>query len=599
MTPEQAECPICHTESAAVGFSTPSGRPISRCGACGLHLGGPDGTEPTSIPAQLAAEGAQWRVTMLGQLLGRRGGRLLDLSADERFASAAGLAGWTVTSVGLDEAPSASAGEKYDVITLWDVLGRLEDPRLLGVLRDLLREDGSVFVLSPDCRGSESKAQGKKWPLYEEGYRVYPDAHAHETVLRAAGLGEARHVYLDRPGHDYVLTYTRPVTTSPTIRTLFVDRPDAFDIMGGDTVQMCETMRHLESVDVSVDLALSLRPQSSDYDVAHLFNIQLPWTELPQMKSLKKRSRTPVVLAPLYGEYSQRNWAYLTVPGIFGELQGTAELRRRLQALGDGSLQITYSGTVLGDRSKIILQGPDFEPQQREIVEMADHIIATSYNEMRELGRGLGIYNKPFTVVRNAAQHEVFLNATPDLFVKKHGLSDFVICAGRFEVGKNQVMLIHALRDTGLKLVLVGAAGEPDYYELCRSTAGKNVTFIDHMPQEELASAYAAARVAALPSWFEIASLAAIEAAAAGCAIVVGDRSSEWEYFGEHAWYCSPASVESIKSAVLAAWHAESKNAEDLQALRRRFTEEWTWDEAAKRCRGAYEKVLSERKPGA
>ena len=56
-----------------------------------------------------------------------------------------------------------------------------------------------------------------------------------------------------------------------------------------------------------------------------------------------------------------------------------------------------------------------------------------------------------------------------------------------------------------------------------------------------MASAYHAAAAHALPSWAEGAALANLEAAAAGCPIVVSDRSSEFEYFGDLATYCDPA----------------------------------------------------------
>ena len=55
-----------------------------------------------------------------------------------------------------------------------------------------------------------------------------------------------------------------------------------------------------------------------------------------------------------------------------------------------------------------------------------------------------------------------------------------------------------------------------------------------------LASAYAAARVFALPSWFETPGLAALEAALAGCAVVITPFGCTREYFGDRVEYARP-----------------------------------------------------------
>ena len=53
-----------------------------------------------------------------------------------------------------------------------------------------------------------------------------------------------------------------------------------------------------------------------------------------------------------------------------------------------------------------------------------------------------------------------------------------------------------------------------------------------------LASAYAAARVFALPSWFETPGLAALEAGLAGCAVAITPYGSTRDYFGDLRAVC-------------------------------------------------------------
>ena len=61
-----------------------------------------------------------------------------------------------------------------------------------------------------------------------------------------------------------------------------------------------------------------------------------------------------------------------------------------------------------------------------------------------------------------------------------------------------------------------------------------------------LESAYAAARVLALPSWFETPGLVALEAALAGTAVVVTPHGCTREYFGDRVGYARPDRPEEI-----------------------------------------------------
>jgi glycosyltransferase involved in cell wall biosynthesis len=69
-----------------------------------------------------------------------------------------------------------------------------------------------------------------------------------------------------------------------------------------------------------------------------------------------------------------------------------------------------------------------------------------------------------------------------------------------------------------------------------------------------LASAYAAARVFALPSWFETPGLSALEAALAGCAVVITPNGCTREYFGSRVEYARPDRPLEIAAALRRAW---------------------------------------------
>ena len=44
---------------------------------------------------------------------------------------------------------------------------------------------------------------------------------------------------------------------------------------GGDNVQLLKTKEFLEKLDIHVDISLDLRPKLNDYDLVHLFQLDL------------------------------------------------------------------------------------------------------------------------------------------------------------------------------------------------------------------------------------------------------------------------------------------------------------------------------------
>ena len=101
-----------------------------------------------------------------------------------------------------------------------------------------------------------------------------------------------------------------------------------------------------------------------------------------------------------------------------------------------------------------------------------------------------------------------------------------------------------------------------------------------------LESAYAAARVLALPSWFETPGLVALEAALAGTAVVVTPHGCTREYFGDRVGYARPDRPSEIARAVADAW-AGGPDA-GLSAHVGRY---YPWSEVARRTAEAYEQV--------
>jgi glycosyltransferase involved in cell wall biosynthesis len=96
------------------------------------------------------------------------------------------------------------------------------------------------------------------------------------------------------------------------------------------------------------------------------------------------------------------------------------------------------------------------------------------------------------------------------------------------------------------------------------------------MPQEILMGYYKAARVHALPSWFETCGLSSLEAVAMGCNIAITDKGYTRDYFGDEAFYCNPDDCQSIFTAIDQA--AQSSAPKSLQ---QKIIQQYTWQRAA------------------
>ncbi|WP_158747798.1 glycosyltransferase family 1 protein [Acidisphaera sp. L21] len=177
-------------------------------------------------------------------------------------------------------------------------------------------------------------------------------------------------------------------------------------------------------------------------------------------------------------------------------------------------------------------------------------------------------------------------------------MKDFVLCVARQESRKNQLMLMRALADTDIPLVLIGHTASQRYRDLIETYRTPNVHTIERLPPNSpmLAAAFAAARVAVLPSWAEGAPLAALEAAASGASLVISDESGESEYFGDYSRYCDPASVRSIRAAVLEAYET-SRSPADIAAQKNFIAETYSWTRHRERTIEVYRQVYAARAP--
>ncbi len=332
------------------------------------------------------------------------------------------------------------------------------------------------------------------------------------------------------------------------MRVLLQNRMNFLKSVAGDSIQLTKTKEYLEKLDLEIKISSETDLDLESYDLIHLFNIMPVEDTFRQFQNVR-RFRKRFVLSTIYWDPTE----FLTVSGqnrTFGEWwERTMPLRR--QVLKKAALILPNS-------------------------EMERDLLKKNFGEL-----------PPALIIPNAAD-PLFSLAKPDHFLQKYRLKDFLLSVGRICRRKNQLMLIRAARELKLPLVLIGPINDGLYYRECRrEAAGNKVVFIDSLAPLELGSAYAAARVHALVSWYDTPGLVSLEAALAGCKIVTTDRGCSREYFGELAHYCDPGKIEDICKAIRDAWNCPKD-----QRLKELVFNNYTWEKAALKTFQAYQALF-------
>lgn len=353
------------------------------------------------------------------------------------------------------------------------------------------------------------------------------------------------------------------------MRIAFITRSTLYTAPGGDTVQIAETARELVEMGIDTDILLSNQDiVYSKYSLLHFFNIIRPADILYHCKKAQK----PFVVSTILCNYSEYDKHHRKgIGSIFSYLSGDSiEYLKTIARWVLGKDQLTsLEYTWKGQRNSI-----------NEILKGAKMILPNSESEYRRIQQNY--FNKgAYMVVPNGVNPALFKSNGK---IKKD--ENLVICAARIEGIKNQENLIKALNNTRFRLLIIGAyaPNQLAYYHKCRNLAAANVTFIDHLPQDELVAYYLDAKVHVLPSWFETTGLSSIEAAVMGCNIVITDKGDTREYFGDGAFYCNPSDPESILAAVERASVASFD-----EDLRQKILKQYTWEQAAIQTLKAYQ----------
>ena len=331
------------------------------------------------------------------------------------------------------------------------------------------------------------------------------------------------------------------------MKVLFQARPDFMKNPAGDTVQMISTGQELKNLGIEVHLSADPNIDLSPYELVHIFNITRIKESYMFFLNAQKQQKK-ILLSPIY-------WP------------PNAYLKRE------------------GANSNALAVWKHMQPMRARLLSESTLLLPNSHIEMDVLRQDF-LKVAPFQVVPNGFP-DSFIGATPQLFREQYPDSpkEFVLCAARISTRKNQHWLAKLCQELGLSLVLLGPVNDQTYFKSVMSFS--NVIYIGTLQGKLLASAYSAAKVHALPSWFETPGLSSIEAGACSAVVISTDQGSPKEYFQDMALYVHPMDDASLRTALEQAFNASPL------PLMQHIHHHYPWSKVAEVTLEAYRNILT------
>ena len=381
---------------------------------------------------------------------------------------------------------------------------------------------------------------------------------------------------------------------SLVVRIALVNHGTAAEWGGGDGVQIRETAKRLIQRGHHVSIQNSDRPEVDDVDLVHIFNCRV-YPSFAQQVSTCLNAGKPIVVSPIWISIGRALWGSRGTVGILEQAvrQGGAGADSPLQALRERKLVVSLpDGTVNAHGHGSVNLG--WQENVGALLKQCQGMLVNSWLELKAVQTDLQWWGDHYDVAPYGVNPQIFLDADPEPFRQSTGIQGpFVMQAGRIEPAKNQAMLCWALRNTSLPIVLIGSGRHwPSYTDLCRAISGDRLKILEHLPQEMLASAYAASGCHCLVSWMDTCGLVSLEASLSGTPLVGSTFGHELEYLENDAWLADPADPTSIRRAVEQAW-ASPRNGGKSQRMKQKSLTRFNWEETTNRTVAMYESVLS------
>lgn len=369
----------------------------------------------------------------------------------------------------------------------------------------------------------------------------------------------------------------RTAAPSRKMRVLIQNRPNAFQARGGDTVVMEELYRTLREFDVITEVA-SGAPDLAGFDLVHLVNLTVS-DVAQEVAQNAARQHVPLAITTLFEDWAQYLEPSIVSLKLFKDYLDSGKNEARFLR-GLAALNSMSKGPSVGNSDVASAAAVLFACGESEAIRLAD-----AYPDVQSR-----IEIAPFGIYAQAAVDDV----VKDQIRNSLKLDRFILCCGRLETRKNQLMLLKAMEDSEMPIVLAsgGFTYQAAYADLvARFPRLGPVRILGRLGLPSLQAMMATADAHVLPSWYELPGLVTLEAASAGTAVVASDWGATKDYLPDNLIeYCSPADPDSIRLAIERAL-AKGPNPQTKETA-----DSFTWQRFGAATMAAYERALT-RKP--
>ena len=300
------------------------------------------------------------------------------------------------------------------------------------------------------------------------------------------------------------------------LHILFALRPDYVDNPGGDTIQMEVWRSSLQRCGYEITLSGNCRDESAweKCDLIFIWHLERIHESFPWWERAKSRN-IPVVLVPTYWHAGKRFCGFafwkqmeLVVRSFFckSPMLFYSWSRCRNAMLTESALLIVNSNA---ERDLLIQEGA--RPDSLAVI--------------------------PNVVTRNSIEEEPL----------KWEERTRIVCIGHFCPRKNQLALIRALKKHPVRITFVGGERpmHKRYMNRCIRAAAGQHEFLGKLSHSETLQIIKSSRYAISVSLAETPGIANLEAAAAGCGLILPDLAPIQEYFyGCPVHYIKPDSID-------------------------------------------------------
>lgn len=350
------------------------------------------------------------------------------------------------------------------------------------------------------------------------------------------------------------------------IKVAFVMRVDAHSKPGGDVIQIkkyIEWGKQLNTFDGQIITNLS--QNLSNFDIIHLTNIDRPVEAIWYFYRARSKGK-PIVLSSIHHSYSEiieyENSARIGIFGIISKhfnFQNLEIIRSFARSIKFPSLIFpTFLAILLGVKS-----------QQKKIILNSKINFILTEKEKNDLITDFDLPStlSNFEIIRNGVDFRP--SSSPSDY------RDIDICiVGRIEARKNQLLILRALNDLGLRAKFIGAqnTNHKIYNKKFNAELSQGGSeYLGAIPIDEVHKYLSRSKVHISASWFEVSSLVDLEASISGCVVVSSICGGTYELLGDTAFYVNPGNFEDIKSKILSALNFsilnQNKSSPPLQSL--------------------------------